>query len=310
MKKYQKAAIGAGIVVASFGAGYAARKALDKPSPDVLQTRIESIVSENPKDYQTLARHSREFWHQALAFSIPSASDGYAGFNDVRIGTRKKGANTIAVLVNKRSNDVHPILYVNGKMAVGSYQERLESVKFETLEQGKNLVIEAREKAEEKARSFLEFLRDIDQNLQSKKPEWLKKVDKKATDLSYKLRDVTVETIDWSKKQARDFYDWIKGTGGSPEVTKEIEQAIKDKIGGLVEEPKIATEEITAATPEVSSATNANFIDELLAGKHPEIADELAGVVIDALNKQYDDLAGTLRKSYFPNSATIESSTK
>lgn len=134
--------------VAAFAAGYAVKSLLAPSGPAELSSALEEALAKDPVRYEQVIDQTREFAHhlKAQANANPTMP-GYVVFDGLRLDIQAGPQGDLAVLVNKQTQEAQAIQYINGKTAVGSYEDRFDSVKHETLQDGKKLAVKAKEEA-------------------------------------------------------------------------------------------------------------------------------------------------------------------
>ncbi len=149
--RYQRSTI----AVAAFVAGYILKSVLSPSTPSELLSALEKRITKDPIKYEQVIDQTIEFAHQAKAEANPQpVKQGYVPFKDIRLVLIEEQDGDLTVLVNKYTHEEKPIQYIDGKTAVGTYQERLESVKDEAIQQGKQLIIDAKDIAKEKTKGI------------------------------------------------------------------------------------------------------------------------------------------------------------
>lgn len=169
--RYKRIAIAA----AAFAAGYILKSVLAPSTPAELLSVLERKIMQNPAAYEMVVDRAGESMHQMKAEANPQpAKPGYVGFKDLRLALRQEQDGNLAVLVNKYTGEEEPVAYVNGKTAVGTYSDRLESVRHEAMQEGKMLIVGTEESVKEdvcaeEAKGVLKRIFDFGNSI---KPDW------------------------------------------------------------------------------------------------------------------------------------------
>ncbi len=170
---------------ASFIAGAAAYALMTAtvfaPSPQGRYAKLERIVARNPAKYEHVIDQAREGMHQLKAGLYEGATaHGSVDFGDVHLEVMLTPAGSSTILENKNTKESQPVAYINGRTAVGEYNDRLASVAFETFQKGKHLVIGEKEQPmerrtfEEQAREWYDSAKDALTRAYRKAEDWLK----------------------------------------------------------------------------------------------------------------------------------------
>jgi F0F1-type ATP synthase membrane subunit b/b' len=136
-------------VAAAFVAGYILKSVISPSSPEALLSKLEEKLTKDPVRYEQVIDRARESAHQLKAAANPHPTKpGYVQFKDLRLVLMEEKDGDLTFLVNKHTSEHKEIKYVNGRTAVGSYKDRLESLQYEAIQEGRELVVGAKEKAE------------------------------------------------------------------------------------------------------------------------------------------------------------------
>lgn len=180
------------IAAAAFAAGYILKSILVPSAPAELLSALERNITQNPVAYEMVIDQAGEFMHQMKAEANPQPiRPGYAQFKDLRLALIEQQDGDIAVLVNKHTGEEEPVQYINEKTAVGTYSDRLESVRYEAMQDGKMLIVGAEESVKkdicaeqakkQEDKGILEKIFDFGNSI---KPDWFKeRIDEPITDL-------------------------------------------------------------------------------------------------------------------------------
>lgn len=126
------------VIALAFAMGYLAHSYIPPKTPAYLLSKLEKQVSKDPVRYEQLLDQIMEFAHDMKAAANPGpAAQGYVGFNDIRLELEKQQGSqgNITQIVNKKNGEKRPLTYINGKMAIGTYND-LKSIVDE--EEAKN----------------------------------------------------------------------------------------------------------------------------------------------------------------------------
>lgn len=166
------------IAVVAFAAGYILRSAFAPSTPSELLSSLEKKISENPSKYEMVIDQAREFSHLMKAKANPGdTKQGYVPFGDLRLDLKVEDDGNLTVLVNNYTSEEQPVKYVNNKTAVGTYQERLESVSYETVQKSQDFLSGVKKVSKETIERIIklgEKLKAMNENSDEKKIERIK----------------------------------------------------------------------------------------------------------------------------------------
>ncbi len=189
------------VVVASFVIGYAVKSFLAPSTAGELYSALEKKLTKDPMKYEQVIDQTRELATQLKSEANPHPTkQGYVQFKDLRLVLKEEQDGNLTVLVNKHTTEEQEIKYINGRTTVGVYEERLESVKYETLQRGKEIVIETKKKVEQKAKGFRDDIKEKLDGAYEKAKEFKDDIMEELDDTYNRFRDLLPE--DGSKEPA------------------------------------------------------------------------------------------------------------
>lgn len=132
--------------VAMISAGYFANNYFSTPGQ--LQGRFEEKVKLNPKQYEQVVDRAYHFSHDIIALNNGKTKEGYVPFGDLELLSERTNHGSITVIANSKTREILPVHYINEKTAVGTYSQRLDTIKHETLDKSLKLGEDVKKKLE------------------------------------------------------------------------------------------------------------------------------------------------------------------
>jgi hypothetical protein len=123
--------------VGCFIGGYIAKSLLFPDNTIELQRRFEARLLKNPSHYEEVIDRAYEFSHKMKGNLYDDVLEGGAvPFKDMRLVHIHNPDESISAIVNLETEQVLPIYYVDDTMVVGTYSDRMTSLKDETIQKG------------------------------------------------------------------------------------------------------------------------------------------------------------------------------
>lgn len=143
------------VMALAFALGYLAHSYIPPRTPAYHLSALEKQVSKDPVRYEQIVDQIMEFAHDMKAAANPGpAAQGYVEFKDAKLELEKQQGyqGNITELVNKKTGEKKPLTYINGKMAIGTYNDLKSIVDGE---ESKNSMMDG----------FFRFFSEIDRRL-------------------------------------------------------------------------------------------------------------------------------------------------
>ena len=100
--------------LAGFVIGYMVRGAC--LSPYSMVSMLERKIMQDPARYESVIDYGYEAMHNMKALANPAPpAEGYANFKDLRLVLVKQGNETLTYLRNKKTGELNPVFYADGK---------------------------------------------------------------------------------------------------------------------------------------------------------------------------------------------------